>query len=76
MQLYFAIATILNHDGKENFYHNLTGVISVEEIIQNSMIITKETTINPCSNEELKVYEELMRKNPEEIDKLKDEMKK
>ena len=75
MQLYFAIATLLHHDGKEKFYENLTGVIAAEEVIQNALKYEK-TVIKPNSNEELKVYEELMKKNPEEIEKLKNEINK
>lgn len=75
MQLYFAIATILHHDGEEEFYHNLTGVIAAEEIIQQGLKYDK-TVIKPNSNEELKVYEELMRKNPEELEKIKNQIEK
>jgi len=75
MQLYFAIATILHHDGEEEFYHNLSGVIAAKEVIQQGMKFDK-TVIKPNSHEELKVYEELMRKNPEEIDKLKSQIEK
>lgn len=75
MQLYFAIATLLNHDGEEEFYHNLTGVIAAEQVIQSALICEK-TVIKPNSTEELKVYEELMKKNPEEIDKIKDKINK
>lgn len=75
MQLYFAIATILHHDGEEEFYHNLSGVIAAEEVIQQGMKYDK-TVIKPNSNEELKVYEELMRKNPEELENIKSQIEK
>ena len=75
LQLFYAIAVILSQDGEEKFYDYLTGVISAAEMI-NAGAISKTKVLEPNSAEELKVYEELMRKNPEEIDKIKDKMTK
>ena len=75
MQLWFAIATILHNDGEEEFYHNLAGVVSAEEIIQ-SAITCERMVIKPNSSEELKVYEELMKKNPEELENIKSQIEK
>jgi len=75
LQLFYAIAVLLTQDGEEKFYEYLSGVIAASEMI-NADAISKTQVLEPNSTEELKVYEELLRKNPEEIEKLKNEISK
>ena len=74
-QLIFAVATILSQKEKMDFYENLSSVVAVAMLLQEGYSQEK-TTIHPESLEELKVYEELIKKSPEEFDKIKSQIDK
>lgn len=74
-QLIFAVATILSQEEKADFYENLSSVVAVAMLLQEGYS-TEKTSIHPESLEELKVYEELIKKTPEEYDKIKSQIDK
>ena len=74
-QLVFAVATILSQEEKADFYENLSSVVAVAMLFQEGYS-TSKTTIRPESLEELKVYEELIKKSPEEFEKIKSQIDK
>ncbi len=74
-QLIFAVATILTQEEKMDFYENLASVIAAAMLLQEGCS-TARTTIRPESLEELKVYEEMIKKTPEEFEKIKSQIDK
>jgi hypothetical protein len=74
-QLVFAVATILSQEEKADFYENLSSVVAVAMLLQEGYS-TEKTTIRPETLEELKVYEELINKSPEEFEKIKSQIEK
>ena len=74
-QLLFAVATILSQEEKADFYENLASVVAVAMLLQEGYS-TEKATIRPESLEELKVYEELIKKTPEEFEKIKSQIDK
>ena len=74
-QLIFAVATILLQEEKPDFYENLSSVVAVAMLLQEGYS-TEKLSIRPESLEELKVYEELIKKSPEEFEKIKSQIDK
>lgn len=74
-QMIFAVATILTQEEKMDFYENLSSVIAAAMILQEGCLEEK-TIIRPESLEELKVYEEMIKKTPEEFEKIKSQIDK
>lgn len=74
-QLVFAVATILSQEEEADFYENLSSVVAVAMLLQEGYS-TEKLSIRPESLEELKVYEELIKKSPEEFEKIKSQIDK
>ncbi len=70
----FAISQLMDYD--DNFYETLTRVCAFRKMQEGESFKAKTTSINCDSKEQQDVFRELLRRSPEEVDRLKEELKK
>lgn len=70
----FAIYNLMDYN--DNFYETLTRVCAFRKMYECGSFKTESRIYNCESKEQQEIFRELLRKSPEEVDRLKEELKK